>query len=167
MKDIDGKDVDLSKYKGQVVLIVNVASKCGFTPQYQQLQELYDKCSKRGLRILAFPANNFKEQEPGTNAEIKGFCQSTYKVTFDLFAKVSVKGAEQCELYKYLTSVEKNARYGGEIPWNFTKFLVGRDGKVIDRFIPKVPPDAPLVTRAIEAALAAKAPEKPADKRAE
>jgi glutathione peroxidase len=160
MQDIDGHDVDLGRYKGQVVLIVNVASKCGFTPQYQQLQELYDKYRDRGLRILAFPANNFKEQEPGTNAEIKTFCQTNYKVTFDLFAKVSVRGADTCELYKFLTSQQKNGDYGGDIAWNFTKFLVGRDGEAIDRFIPKVPPDAPFLTKAVEAALAAKAPEK-------
>ncbi len=158
MKDIDGHDVDLSKYKGQVVLIVNVASKCGFTPQYKQLQELYDKYRDQGLRILAFPANNFKEQEPGTNVEIKTFCQTEYHVTFDLFAKVSVHGADMCELYKFLTSEQKDPGLGGDIAWNFTKFLVGRDGKVIDRYVPKMTPDAPLLVHAVERALAAKAP---------
>ncbi len=152
MQDIDGKDVALSKYKGQVVLIVNVASKCGFTPQYKGLEELYTKYRDQGFRILAFPANNFREQEPGTNEEIKSFCTSNYGVTFNLFSKISVKGPDQCELYKYLTSEQKNPDAGGEIPWNFTKFLVGRDGKVIERYIPKVPPDAPLLVRAVETA---------------
>ena len=164
MPDIDGKDVPLSRYKGDVLLIVNVASKCGFTPQYKQLEEVYQKYKARGFRIAAFPANNFKQQEPGTAAEIKEFCSKNYGVTFDIFAKVSVKGDDQCELYKFLTSKDKTGDSGGEIPWNFTKFLVGRDGKVLARFDPKVKPDDPEVVKAIEQALEAKkaeAPKKP------
>ncbi len=156
MTDIDGQDVPLAKYKGRVVLIVNVASKCGNTPQYAQLEALYQKYQDRGLRILAFPANNFREQEPGTNREIKEFCSTKYRVTFDLFAKLSVKGADQAELYKYLTSPERNPGFGGEIAWNFAKFLVGRDGRVCGRFDPKTKPDDPSVVAAIEKALAAK-----------
>jgi glutathione peroxidase len=166
MPDIDGKDVPLSKYKGQVVLIVNVASKCGNTPQYKDLQALYEKYSSRGLRILGFPANNFKAQEPGTNQEIKAFCEKNFGVTFDMFAKVSVKGDDTCELYKFLTSEAKDPGHGGEIAWNFTKFLVGRDGKVLERFEPKIKPDDPAVIKAIEDALAVKvfAANEPAEK---
>jgi glutathione peroxidase len=160
MPDIDGRAVPLARYRGHVVLIVNVASKCGYTPQYKELQALQEKYGPRGLRILGFPANNFKQQEPGSNAEIKEFCHTTYGVTFDLFAKVSVKGDDQCELYKFLTSPEKDPGHSGEIAWNFTKFLIGRDGKVVARFEPKVKPDDPEVVRAIEAALSPKPAEK-------
>jgi glutathione peroxidase len=159
MQDIDGKDVPLGKYNGDVVLLVNVASKCGFTPQYKELEEVYQKYRERGLRILGFPANNFKAQEPGTNQEIKAFCEKNFGVTFDMFAKVSVKGDDTCELYKFLTSEAKDPGHGGEIAWNFTKFLVGRDGHVIGRFEPKVKPDDPAVIKAVEDALVAKAPE--------
>lgn len=153
VKDIDGQDVALSKYRGEVVLIVNVASKCGLTPQYKELQALHEKYQARGLRILGFPANNFRGQEPGSEAEIKAFCQKDYGVTFDLFAKVSVKGEDQCPLYRFLTSEQTNPGHAGEIPWNFTKFLVGRDGKVVKRFDPRVAPDAPELIKAIELAL--------------
>lgn len=153
MKDIDGADVPLSKYKGRVLLIVNGASKCGLTPQYEQLEALQDKYGKEGLAVLVFPANNFNGQEPGTNKEIKEFCQGKYKASFDLFAKVSVKGDDQCELYKFLTSKERQGERGGEIKWNFTKFLVGRDGKVIERFEPRTKPDDAKVIGAIEKAL--------------
>ncbi len=158
VKDIDGKKVDLSKYKGKVVLMVNVASKCGLTPQYEQLQALHDEYAEKGLAILGFPANNFGKQEPGTNKAIKRFCTSKYDVKFDMFAKVSVKGDDQCELYKFLTSKEDNGKFGGEIKWNFTKFLIGRDGKVISRFEPRTKPDAKKVVSAIEKALRAKSP---------
>jgi glutathione peroxidase len=158
MKDIDGKDVPLSKYKGKVVLIVNVASKCGLTPQYEQLQQLHDKYKDKGLTILAFPANNFMGQEPGTNAEIKEFCQTKYKVGFELFSKVSVKGDDACELYKYLTTRSQDTRKRGDIEWNFAKFLVDREGNLIDRFKPKVKPDDAELTKAVEEALAAKKP---------
>lgn len=158
MKDIDGRDVPLAKYRGKVLLIVNVASKCGLTPQYKELEELYKKYAPQGLAIAAFPANNFRAQEPGENAVIKQFCTQTYGVTFDLFGKISVLGGDQAELYKFLTSEKTNPGRAGEIAWNFTKFLVGRDGKVIARFEPKTKPDAPEVIKALETALAAKAP---------
>jgi glutathione peroxidase len=158
VKDIDGKEVDLAKkYEGKVVLIVNTASKCGLTPQYEQLVELQAKYKDKGLAVLGFPANNFNEQEPGTDAEIKEFCATKYSVNFDLFSKISVKGDDQAPLYKYLTSEETNKGFGGEIGWNFTKFVVGKDGKVVARFDSKVKPDAPEVVKAIEDALAAEA----------
>lgn len=158
VKDIDGKEVDLAKkYEGKVCLIVNVASKCGLTPQYEQLTELDKKYKEKGLAILAFPANNFNEQEPGTNDEIKEFCATKYSVDFDLFSKLSVKGEDQAPLYKYLTSDKTDKDFAGEIEWNFTKFIVGKDGKVVARFGPKVKPDAPEVVKAIEDALAAEA----------
>lgn len=159
MKDIDGRDVALSKYRGKVVLLVNVASECGLTPQYEQLQALHEKHAAGGLAIVGVPANNFRGQEPGSNDEIKAFCQSKYHVAFDLLAKVSVKGDDCCELYKFLSSSEKSKAHGGEIKWNFTKFLIDRDGKVIGRFEPRTRPDDASVTAAIEKALAAKATE--------
>lgn len=158
VKDIDGKDVDLAKkYEGKVALIVNVASKCGNTPQYEQLVALQTKYKDKGLAVLGFPANNFGEQEPGTEAEIKEFCATKYSVNFDLFSKVSVKGDDQAPIYKYLTSEATNKDFAGEITWNFEKFVVGKDGKVVARFAPKVKPDAPEVVKAIEDALAAEA----------
>ncbi len=153
MKSIDGKDIPLSKYKGKVVMIVNVASKCGLTPQYEQLEALHEKYSGKGLAILGFPANNFKSQEPGTNEEIKTFCSAKYNVKFDLFAKISVLGEDKAPLYQYLTSTERNDTYGGEIQWNFTKFLLNRKGEVMARFEPKTKPDDPEVIKAIEEAL--------------
>lgn len=156
VKSIEGKEVDLAKtYAGKVCLIVNVASKCGLTTQYEQLTALHKKYGEQGLAILAFPCNDFEAEEPGTNEEIKTFCKTTYGVEFDLFAKISVKGDEASPLYKYLTSPEKNGKFGGEIEWNFAKFLVDREGKVIARFKPDVKPDAPEVVKAIEEALAA------------
>ena len=139
--------VSLADYKGKVLLIVNVASKCGFTPQYEGLEALYEKYKDRGLVVLGFPANNFMSQEPGTNEEIGAFCKSKYGVTFPMFSKISVKGDDKAPLYQFLTTS------GGEIPWNFTKFLVGKDGKPIQRFDPKVKPDASELTSAIEKAL--------------
>lgn len=156
MKDIDGNDVDLSKYKGDVVMIVNVASKCGLTPQYEQLQELHSKYSGQGFKILGFPANNFMGQEPGTDAEIKTFCATKYNVEFDMFSKISVKDDDQADLYKELTSETENEGFGGDITWNFEKFLVNREGIVIARFSPRTKPDAPEVIEAIEAELANK-----------
>lgn len=153
MPDIDGKDVALSKYKGKAVLIVNVASKCGLTKQYEQLEGLHEKYKDRGLAILAFPANNFNAQEPGTNAEIKEFCQTKFKVGFDLFSKVSVKGDDACELYKYLTTHTKDEKFHGDIEWNFAKFLVDREGNVIARFKPTIKPDDAAIVKAIEGAL--------------
>jgi glutathione peroxidase len=158
VKDIDGNDVALSKYAGKVVMIVNVASKCGLTKQYEALEALNDKYKEAGLSILGFPANNFMKQEPGTNEEIKFFCTSTYEVSFDMFSKISVKGDDQAPLYKFLTEEATNGDLAGDIGWNFEKFLIGRDGKVAARFSPKTTPDAPEVIAAIEKALAVEAP---------
>ncbi|MCD9188184.1 MAG: glutathione peroxidase [Pyrinomonadaceae bacterium] len=153
MKDIDGKDVKLDTYKGKVSLVVNTASKCGLTPQYEGLQALYDKYKDRGFVILGFPANNFMGQEPGTEKEIKDFCTLNYKVTFPMFSKISVKGTDQHPFYTYLTNKESNPGFDGDITWNFEKFLVGKDGKVLARFSPKTKPDDPKIAEAIEAAL--------------
>ena len=156
MRDIDGKDVKLKKYKGNVLLVVNVASKCGYTPQYEGLQATYAKYSDKGFSVLGFPANNFGSQEPGTETEIKEFCTSKYHVTFPMFAKISVKGEDQDPLYKFLTSKETNPDFAGDISWNFNKFLVDRSGKVVARFSSKDKPDGEAVTAAIEKYLAAK-----------
>jgi glutathione peroxidase len=149
MDSIEGQPVPLSEYKGKVALVVNVASRCGFTPQYTALEATYRKYKDRGFVVLGFPANNFKSQEPGTNAEIQEFCKRTYDVTFPMFSKISVLGEDKAPLYKFLTS-----QMGSEIEWNFTKFLVGPDGQVLARFPSKVTPDSPEVTAAIEKALA-------------
>ena len=156
MRDIDGKDVKLKKYKGSVILVVNVASKCGYTPQYEALEAVYEKYKDKGFVTLGFPANNFGSQEPGTETEIKEFCTSKYHVTFPMFAKISVKGEDQDPLYKFLTSADTNPNFAGDIKWNFSKFLVDRDGKVVARFEPKVKPDSPEITAAIEKYLATK-----------
>ncbi|HEY8561402.1 MAG TPA: glutathione peroxidase [Pyrinomonadaceae bacterium] len=150
MKDIDGKDVKLKKYKGNVLLVVNTASKCGFTPQYESLQATYDKYKAEGFYVLGFPANNFGGQEPGTEAEIKEFCTTKYKVTFPMFAKISVKGEDQDPLYKFLTGKETNPQFAGDIKWNFNKFLIDRRGNVVARFDSKDKPDGEAVTAAIE-----------------
>jgi glutathione peroxidase len=147
MNSIDGKPVPLSTYKGKVTLVVNVASKCGYTPQYTGLETLYEKYKSQGLVLLGFPANNFGMQEPGTNEEIKAFCSNKYNVTFPMFSKISVKDENKAPLYEYLTS---NA---GDVKWNFTKYLVGKDGKVIQKFDSKVTPDSPELVGAIEKAL--------------
>ena len=156
MRDIDGKDVKLKKYKGNVLLVVNVASKCGYTPQYEGLQSTYAKYKDQGFYVLGFPANNFGAQEPGTETEIREFCTSKYHVTFPMFAKISVKGEDQDPLYKFLTSKETNPDFAGDIKWNFSKFLVDRSGKVVARFESKAKPDSDEVTAAIEKYLAAK-----------
>lgn len=153
LKSIDGVPTPLSSFKGKVVLLVNVASRCGYTPQYAGLEKLYETYKDQGFVIVGVPANNFMSQEPGTNAEIKTFCKSKYDVTFPMMAKVSVKGGDQNALYQYLTSTEQNPRTGGEIKWNFTKFLVGRDGNIVARFEPAVKPEDPAVTSAVSAAL--------------
>jgi glutathione peroxidase len=150
MKNIDGKDVKLKKYKGDVLLIVNTASKCGYTPQYEGLQAIYTKYQSQGFMVLGFPANNFGGQEPGTETEIKEFCESKYKVTFPMFAKISVKGEDQHPLYNFLTSKETNPQFAGEISWNFNKFLVNRKGEIVARFSSKDKPDGEAVTQAIE-----------------
>jgi glutathione peroxidase len=153
MKDIDGKDVPLKKFEGRVLLVVNVASKCGLTPQYDALEKLYTDHEKAGLTVLGFPANDFMGQEPGTDAEIKSFCTTKFNVTFPMFSKISVKGNERNELYTWMI-----ARSGklDEIEWNFAKFLIGRDGKVKKRFGPRTAPDAPEILEAIKAELAVK-----------
>lgn len=156
VKSIKGDEVELSKYQGKVVLIVNVASKCGLTPQYEALEKLHEKYADEGLAILGFPANEFGAQEPGTDEEIATFCKDNYDVKFDMFSKVVVKGEGQCDLYKFLTSKETNKGFDGDIKWNFEKFLIDRDGKVIKRFEPKVKPDSEEVTEAIKEALAKK-----------
>ena len=156
MKDIDGKDVDLAKYQGKVLLIVNTASQCGLTPQYKNLEAIYEKYKDQGLEILAFPANEFGSQEPGDNAQIKEFCSTKYKVSFPLFSKIVVDGANKHPLYQYLTSESTNPKFAGKIGWNFTKFLVNRKGEVIQRFEPKESPSSEKVIGAVETALAEK-----------
>ena len=153
LNSIDGKPAPLSQYQGKVVLIVNVASRCGFTPQYTGLEKVYEKYKDQGFVILGFPANNFGGQEPGTNEEIKTFCSSKYNVTFPMYSKISVKGADIHPLYQFLTDKQANPKTGGDIQWNFTKFLVGKDGKVIARFESAVTPESADVTSAIEKAL--------------
>jgi len=154
LNSIEGQPAPLAAYKGKIVLIVNVASKCGFTPQYTALESIYEKYKDQGFVIVGVPANNFGAQEPGTNQEIKTFCSSKYHVTFPMLAKVSVKGEDITPLYQFLTDKKANPRTGGEIQWNFTKFLVGPDGRVLARFEPEVTPDSPQVVAAIEKALA-------------
>jgi glutathione peroxidase len=148
MNNIDGQSTPLSTLKGKAVLVVNVASQCGYTPQYAGLQALYEKYKGQGLVIVGVPANNFGGQEPGSNEEIKQFCSRKYSVTFPIMAKVSVKGSDQTPLYQYLTTT-----MGGDVKWNFTKFLVGKDGKPVQRFESGVNPDSPELAAAIEKAL--------------
>lgn len=152
-KSLDGKQVDLSKYKGKVLLIVNTASHCGCTPQYKDLEALHEKYSKEGLAILAFPCNQFGKQEPGSAQEIQDFCTSKYKVQFDLFEKIDVNGKNQDPLYKWLESADATPSDPGKVKWNFEKFLVGRDGKVIARYRSLTNPRTPEVVGAIETAL--------------
>jgi glutathione peroxidase len=159
VKDIDSKSVSLSGYKGKVMLIVNVASKCGNTPQYEKLQKLYETYKDRGLAILGFPANNFLWQEPGSDSEIKQFCTLNYGVTFDMFSKISVKGRDQAPLYQFLTSSKSNPQFSGPVKWNFQKYLIDRSGKIIGCFSPGTDPLSEEIRSAVEAALQA-----PADK---
>jgi len=153
MKDIDGKEVSLSRYRGKVVLIVNVASFCGYTKQYAGLDSLYRAYAERGLVVLGFPANNFGSQEPGSDEEIKEFCSTKYNVTFPLFSKISVKGDDQHPLYRYLTSAEANPATAGAVRWNFTKYLMDRSGRLVAKFEPRVDPLSADLTEAVEAAL--------------
>ncbi len=154
LNSIDGQPAPLAAYKGKVVLLVNVASKCGYTPQYSALESTYEKYKDRGFVIVGIPANNFGAQEPGSNQEIKTFCSSKFHVTFPMMAKVSVKGDDITPLYQFLTDKSSHPQSGGEIKWNFTKFLIGPDGRVIARFEPEITPDSPQVTSAIAQALA-------------
>jgi glutathione peroxidase len=151
MKSLTGQDVDLSQYQGKVVLIANTASKCGYTPQYKDLEAIYKKYHDKGLVVLGFPANNFKEQEPGSDEQIAEFCEKNFGVTFPMFSKVSVKGDDQAPLFKYLID---HAPETGDIKWNFEKFLIGRDGKIVARYRSKTNPSSDEVTKAIEQELA-------------
>jgi glutathione peroxidase len=153
MKGIDGKEVDLSKYQGKVVLFVNVASKCGNTPQYAGLEKLYQKYGKDGLVVVGVPANEFGKQEPGTDEEIAKFCSSKYNVTFPMMSKVVVKGEGITPLYEYLTAKKTNPKFSGPITWNFEKFLISRDGEVVARFKPRTKPDSEEVVSKIESEL--------------
>lgn len=153
MTDIDGKAVSLSQYQGKVLLVVNVASKCGFTKQYAGLQQLYEKYKDQGFVILGFPANNFMGQEPGTNSEIKSFCTTQFNATFPMFSKISVKGKDIHPLYQYLTSPEENGEFGGPIRWNFNKLLIDRNGKTVGRFSSKTKPLDAQITDAVEKVL--------------
>jgi len=154
LKDIHDQDVSLKRYQGKVLLVVNVASQCGLTPQYKALEAVHRKYKDWGFSVLGFPCNDFGAQEPGTHEEIQKFCSEKYDVTFPLFAKLHVKGGEQHPLYGALTG--KDSPFPGEIKWNFGKFLISRDGRILKRFEPQTKPDAPEVIEAIEAALAAK-----------
>jgi glutathione peroxidase len=149
LPSLEGKPMPIADFKGKVILMVNVASRCGYTPQYKALESVYEKYKDQGFVILGFPANNFGAQEPGTNEEIKTFCSRTYNVSFPMFSKVSVKGDDETPVYNYLTKSPK-PEIAGEIKWNFTKFLVDRNGNVVHRFEPAVTPDAPEVITAIE-----------------
>jgi glutathione peroxidase len=151
--DIDGNDVNLADYKGKVLLIVNVASKCGFTPQYKGLESIYRQYKDRGFEILGFPSNDFMGQEPGTNEQIKSFCQLTYNVSFPMFSKITVKGRDIHPLYKFLTEKSTNPKFAGAVTWNFNKFLIDRRGDIVSRFDSKSDPQSPEVVKAVEEAL--------------
>ena len=152
-KTLDGKDKSLADFEGKAVLVVNVASKCGLTPQYEGLQKLHEKYAPRGFAVLGFPCNQFAGQEPGTPAEIAEFCSRNYGVSFPLFAKIDVNGAQRAPLYAWLTSQPTQPDGPGDVMWNFGKFLVDKQGRVVARFNPRVAPDAPELTSAIEKAL--------------
>jgi glutathione peroxidase len=153
LKSIDGKDVSLLQYRGKALLLVNVASQCGYTPQYEGLQKIYSKYKDRGLVVLGFPANNFGAQEPGTDQEIKTFCSTRYNVTFPMFSKISVKGPDKHPLYQYLTDATTDPKFAGEIKWNFNKFLIDKQGNIAARFDSKDAPESETVVTAIEKAL--------------
>jgi glutathione peroxidase len=155
VKTIDGQDKKLSDYQGKVVLLVNVASKCGLTPQYKALEAVYQKYKDQGLVVIGLPANNFNGQEPGTDEEIKAFCTTKYNVTFPMMSKISVKGDDKHPLYKFLTEGKAGEDFAGDVEWNFAKFLVDRNGNVMARFGSRTTPDSPQATEAIEKALAA------------
>lgn len=155
MQDINGTNVNLSAFRGKVLLVVNVASKCGFTGQYAGLERLYAAHKDRGLVILGFPANDFMGQEPGTDAEIRNFCTLTYGVTFPMFSKIAVKGSGMHPLYAYLTSKDTDPEFGGAISWNFNKFLIGRSGAILGRFGSRTKPEDPELIAAVEQALKA------------
>jgi glutathione peroxidase len=156
MKSITGKDVNLADYKGKVLLVVNVASKCGLTPQYEVLEALHEKYNDKGLAVLGFPCNQFGKQEPGTDAEIAEFCSATYKVKFPMFSKIEVNGDNAAPLYKHLRALETKPKGPGDISWNFEKFVIGKNGDVVARFAPRTAPDSKEVLDVIEAELAKK-----------
>lgn len=156
VKNIEDKDVNLADYQGKVILMVNVASKCGYTKQYKGLEELYKKYKDQDFVILGFPANNFGSQEPGSNEEIAEFCESKFGVTFPMFAKISVKGDDKAPLYQFLTEEKTNPEHAGEVKWNFEKFLIGKDGKVVGHYASKVAPESEELVGAIEKQIAAK-----------
>ena len=153
MKSLAGKNIDLSAYQGKVVLVVNVASECGLTPQYKQLQALHDEYAADGLAILGFPCNQFGQQEPGSSSEIQQFCRVNYGVTFQIFEKVEVNGDAACAFYQHLTGLDTKPKGAGQVSWNFEKFLLDRNGEVIGRFQPRAKPDAPEIISRIEGAL--------------
>lgn len=155
VSDIDGEPLDLSKYKGKVVLMVNVASECGYTPQYAGLQKLYEQYGKDGLVVLGVPSNDFGRQEPGSNEDIKKFCSTRYKVSFPMTSKMVIKGEDQVPLYSFLTKKESNPKFSGEIGWNFEKFLINRKGEVVNRFKSGVEPNSEQLISAIEKELKA------------
>lgn len=156
MKSITGQDVDLAKYKGKVLLVVNVASACGLTPQYEQLEAVFEKYEDKGLVVLGFPCNQFGGQEPGSDADVAKFCATEYKVKFPLFSKVEVNKDGACPLYKHLTSLDTQPKGKGPVTWNFEKFLIGKNGEVVARFAPKTSPDSKDIVEKIEAELAKK-----------
>jgi glutathione peroxidase len=156
VKSIDAETVDLNEYKGKVVLVVNVASQCGLTPQYTELQSLYEQYKDQDFVVLGFPCNQFGSQESGTEAEIKQFCSTKYKVTFPMFSKVEVNGADATPLYKHLTAQDAPPVGSGKITWNFEKFLIGRDGQVVNRFSPRTKPSDAELVKTIEAQLKSK-----------
>jgi glutathione peroxidase len=154
MKSLTGKEVDLAKYQGKVLLIVNVASACGYTPQYRPMQALHEKYSGQGLAVIGVPCNQFGAQEPGSEKEIEAFCDKNYGVKFDMLSKVDVNGPNACGLYQYLTKVDAKPEGAGKISWNFEKFVIGRNGEVVARFSPGTEPNDPEVLKVIEAELA-------------
>ena len=153
LNDIDGKPVSLGQFRGKVLLLVNTASLCGNTPQYTDLEKMYEQYSEKGFEILAFPANNFGQQEPGTNAEIKSFCFTKYSLSFPLFSKISVKGEDKHPLHRYLT---EQTQFPGEVEWNFQKYLVDRSGQVVARYHHRTKPLAPEIVQDVERTLAAR-----------
>ncbi|QDT38610.1 glutathione peroxidase [Stratiformator vulcanicus] len=160
---LNGQTVDLSRFEGRVVMIVNVASRCGATPQYEPLQALYEKYKDQGFVVVGFPCNQFGRQEPGTAKQIQEFCSANYDVTFPLFAKIDVNGADAADIYKHLTSEEAYPADAGKVKWNFEKFLISRDGEVVERFRTRVQPDSEKVVKAIERELAKKASDSSAE----
>jgi glutathione peroxidase len=153
LNDIEGKPVSLSQFRGKVLLLINTASFCGNTPQYTDLEKMYEQYREKGFEILAFPANNFGQQEPGTNAEIKTFCYTKYSLSFPLFSKISVKGDDKHPLYRYLT---EQSPFPGEVEWNFQKYLVDRSGKIVARYPHRTKPLVPEIVQDIERVLAAR-----------